>query len=56
MNSISVIGNCEVNTVRQVNEVIEAIDGTVDVILVDADKKIKGITLLQTVSEIVKRS
>ena len=56
VNSISVIGNCEVNTVRQVNEVIEAIDGTVDVILVDADKNIEERNLLQTVSEIVKRS
>jgi len=56
MNSISVIGNCEVNTVRQVNEVIEAIDGIVDVILVDADKRIGGKNLLQIVSEFVKRS
>ena len=55
-SNISVIGNSEVNTIRQVSEVIEAIDGIVDVILVDADKKIEGKNLLQTVSEIVKRS
>lgn len=56
VNSISVIGNCEVNTVRQVSEVIEVIDGTVDVILVDADKKIEGNKLLQIISDIIKNS
>jgi len=45
-----------VNTVKQVNEVIKAVDGIVDIILVDADKKIEGENLLQIVSEIVKRS
>jgi len=55
-NNISVIGNCEVNTVKQLNEVIKAIDGIVDVILIDAGKKIEKRNLFQTVSEIVKKS
>jgi len=55
-NSISVIGNCEVNTVKQANEVIEVVDGIVDIILVDADKKIEGINLPCLVSEITKKS
>lgn len=55
-NSISVIGNCEVNTMKHVRDIIKAIDGKVDIILVDADKDIEGKNLLQTVSEIVKES
>jgi len=55
-NNISVIGNCEVNTVKQANEVIKAIDGIVDIILVDADKKIEGINLPCLVSKVTKKS
>lgn len=55
-NRTNIIGNCELSTLEQVTEVIGEIDGRVDFILVDADKRIENKNLLHIISQNVRSS
>lgn len=55
-NSLCVIGNCEVSTPDQIRRIVETIDGVVDIIVADADKKIDGRSLVTIIRDIVRKS
>lgn len=56
-NSLSIIGNAEVVTLKEAVEIAEAIDGIVDVILVDGEqKKAEFVGMMDEIRKVVKRS
>lgn len=51
-----VIVNCEVSNLRLLDKLLNSIDGIVDIILVDAEKKISNISLADKILKTVKKS